>query len=203
MNVTTTGRSYCSIFATVQTPPPPRPPTSCHSNVATLPNKNWWLRQLGFAPTKLFKRLFKESPRVKIRGRPIAKWYKTSLQFTGNNVFAKIYIYIYIWSLWWWKQKEYLEIWPALHTRKQITLFNVIGYYVTWQTTIGSTNMCLEYNRSIYRRIDVCFKTVMKSSVGVLFLTFTITSVSALSKPFYAFTLVASLYVFTGGIFYA
>ena len=27
----------------------------------------------------------------------------------------------------------------------------MIGCYVTWQTTIGALNMCLEYSRSIYR----------------------------------------------------
>ena len=43
----------------------------------------------------------------------------------------------------------------------------------------------------------------MKRSVEVLFLTFTGTFVSALSKPFFTFTLVASLYVCADGIFHA
>ena len=48
-------------------------------------------------------------------------------------------------------KREYLRMWPIFYTDGHMTLFNMIGCYVTWQTTIGSTNMCLEYNRSIYR----------------------------------------------------
>ena len=63
-NEATTERSYCSVLATVL------PPTPCHLNVATLLNKNWWLR-LGFAARKFSRCLMNECPRIKIKGRPM------------------------------------------------------------------------------------------------------------------------------------
>ena len=48
-------------------------------------------------------------------------------------------------------KREYLRMWSVFYTGGQITLFHMIGCYVTWQTTIGSTKICLEYDRSIYR----------------------------------------------------
>ena len=53
-----------------------------------------------------------------------------------------------IYLLWWWQQEGIFEnVTSILYW----TLFNMIGCYVTWQITIGSTNMCIEYDRSIYR----------------------------------------------------
>ena len=128
-NEATSGRSYCSVLATIP------PPTPCHLNVATLFSKNWWLR-LGVAATPHNKNYRVTNSNV------TQKISATCLK----NVFAKRYTRCDCES-----KREYLRMWPVFYTDGHMTLFNMIGCYVTWQTTIGSTNMCLEYHRSIYR----------------------------------------------------
>ena len=55
-----------------------------------------------------------------------------------------------IYSLWWWRQEGIFE--NAISTLYWRTDKNLQHDWLlcTWQTTIGSTNMCLDYNRSIY-----------------------------------------------------
>ena len=132
-NEATTGRSYCSVLATVL------PPTPCHLNAATLFNNNWWLR-LGFAATKLSKRRMNEwMPQNKNERETHSNVIQNNSATCLKNVFAKRYTRCDGES-----KREYLRMWPIFYADGHMTLFNMIGCYATWQTTIGSTNMCLE-----------------------------------------------------------